>query len=308
MNIEHGTARVQVNGVDLAYAESGTGEPVVFVHGALSDLRCWSGQMNATAQSHRAITYSRRYHYPNACIAAGSPDPWGVHVDDLAAFLVASNAVPAHLVGNSQGAFISLLLAAARPELVASLVLAEAPVLSLYLGNPPRLSEVLSFLLRHPRTALSNLAFGARVIAPAQAAFREGQDEQALRIFVQGALGTHTLDDLEPERRAQIMANAAPMRAFMLGEGFPPLSTAQVRAVRCPVLLVTGERSPAFIVHLTDRLEALLPHAERACIAGASHLSHEEQPEVFNDAVLGFIARQAIDRRQWSLNSPANPR
>lgn len=291
LNIDHDTASVQVNGVDLTYVEQGSGKPVVFVHGALSDLRCWSAQLDVTAQVHRAISYSRRYHHPNAPIAPGSPDPWGVHVDDLAAFLTAIKATRAHLVGNSQGAFISLLLAAARPELVASLVLAEAPVLSLYLSNPPQVVEILRFLLRHPRTALSNLAFGARVIAPAQAAFRDGQDERALRIFVHGALGTQTLDDLEPARRAQIMANAAPLRAFMLGEGFPPLTATQVRAVGCPVLLVTGARSPAFIVQLTERLADLLPKVERACIADASHLSHEEQPEAFNQALLGFLSR-----------------
>lgn len=288
---------VEINGIPLAWLEHGTGAPVVFVHGALSDLRCWSAQVATFAQDFRAIAYSRRYHHPNQPIAPNAPDPWGVHVDDLAAFLTATGATPAHLVGNSQGAFIALLLAATRPEIVASLVLAEAPVLSLYLGNPPRLSEVLAFLARHPRTAFSNLAFGARVIAPAQAAYRAGRDEDALRIFVKGALGTHTLDELDPDRRAQIMANAAPMRAFMLGEGFPPLTAAQVRSVRCPVLLVTGERSPAFIVHLTDRLAALLPRAERACIAGASHLSHEERPEAFNAAVLGFLARHAGTRQ-----------
>jgi hypothetical protein len=31
----------EVNGVHLPYVEQGSGEPVVFVHGAISDLRAW---------------------------------------------------------------------------------------------------------------------------------------------------------------------------------------------------------------------------------------------------------------------------
>src|ERR1700736_4450635 len=36
--------RASVNGVDLSYQEQGRGTPVVFVHGALSDLRVWNAQ------------------------------------------------------------------------------------------------------------------------------------------------------------------------------------------------------------------------------------------------------------------------
>lgn len=37
---------VEVNGATLAYIEEGTGDPVVFVHGAISDLRTWQYQLS----------------------------------------------------------------------------------------------------------------------------------------------------------------------------------------------------------------------------------------------------------------------
>ena len=49
-----------VNGTSLAYREEGEGGPVVFVHGALSDLRTWEQQLPVVGRSYRAITYSRR--------------------------------------------------------------------------------------------------------------------------------------------------------------------------------------------------------------------------------------------------------
>jgi pimeloyl-ACP methyl ester carboxylesterase len=65
------------------------------------------------------------------------------------------------------------------------------------------------------------------------------------------------------------------------------LSEDDVRSVRVPTLLVGGGRSPAVLRRLTDRLEQLLPNAERIEIAGVSHGLQEEDSRAFNAAVLG---------------------
>ncbi len=128
---------VEVNGTTLAYIEEGTGDPVVFVHGAISDLRTWQYQRPDIGAHYRTISYSRRYARPNGDIDPGQGDPWGRHVDDLISFLLKIDAAPAHLVGNSQGAFISMVLAKQRPELVRSLVLEEPAALPLLSANMP---------------------------------------------------------------------------------------------------------------------------------------------------------------------------
>ncbi len=65
----------------------------------------------------------------------------------------------------------------------------------------------------------------------------------------------------------------------------------QVRGIRAPVLLVTGELSPPMAFRLTDRLEELLPFVERVEIPEASHLMHEENAPAVNEAILGFLGR-----------------
>ena len=55
-----------VNGVALEYRENGSGEPVVMVHGALSDYRIWQVQREALGRKYRAISYSLRYQWPSA--------------------------------------------------------------------------------------------------------------------------------------------------------------------------------------------------------------------------------------------------
>ena len=213
------------------------------------------------------------------------------HVDDLTAMLRVLDAAPAHLVGHSWGAFICLLAAIRHPELVRSLVLAEPPVLTLLTSVPPRASELLPLLVRRPRTALTILAFGARTHAPACRAFRRGDDDQALERFAQGVLGKEAYERLPEERRQQARENVNTVRAQLLGAGFPPLSEAEVRRVTAPALLVTGERSPSYPLRLTDRLQQLLPNAERVEIARASHAMTEENPSAVNEAILDFLAR-----------------
>jgi pimeloyl-ACP methyl ester carboxylesterase len=285
-----------LDGVTLAYREQGEGEPVVFVHGSASDLRSWEQQLPAIGTSYRAIAYSRRYARPNKDIAPGADDQMLPHVRDLIAFLRVIDAAPAHLVGHSWGAFICLLTAIRHPQMVRSVVLQEPPVLSLFASTPPRPREFFPLLARRPKTALAILKFGAGTVAPVQRAFRRGDDEQALQAFAYGVLGKETYEQLPEERKQQARENLATLRAQLLGAGFPPLREDEVRGVRFPTLLMTGQRSPAVLLRLNEQLQRLLPHAERVEITGSSHAMQEENPGAVNEAILGFLARHASQR------------
>ena len=286
-----GVNTAPVHGATLAYREQGDGEPVVFVHGSSSDLRSWEQQLPTIGMSYRAIAYSRRYARPNEDIEPGADDQMLPHVDDLIAFMRALDATPAHLVGHSWGGFICLLAAIRHPRLVRTLVLQEPPVLSLVMSTPPRPGEVLSMLVRRPRTALAVLGFTARTYLPASAAFRRGDDEAAMERFAHGVLGRGTFERLPDARRQQARENMRTLRAQLLGAGFPPLRDDAVRGVRIPTLLMTGARSPAFLLRLNDLLYELLPDAERSEIAAASHVMTEENPGAVNQAILEFLAR-----------------
>jgi pimeloyl-ACP methyl ester carboxylesterase len=296
---------VAVDATTLAYREQGAGEPVVFVHGSASDLRSWEQQLPTIATSYRAIAYSRRYARPNCDIEPSADDQMLPHVDDLVSFLRSIDATPAHLVGHSWGAFICLLTAIRHPQLVRSVVLQEPPVLSLFVSTPARLKELLPLFIRRPRTAVAILKFGAGTVAPAQRAFRRGDDDAALRRFASGVLGKDTDERLSEERRQQARENLNALRAQLLGAGFPPLNDDDLRRVRIPTLLMTGERSPAFLLRLTDRLQQLLPDVERIEIAGASHAMQEENAGAVNEAILGFLAHQASRTLRQGLARPA---
>jgi pimeloyl-ACP methyl ester carboxylesterase len=287
------TKTATVNGTALAYREEGEGEPVVFVHGGLSDLRTWEQQLPVVGHSYRATTYSRRFARPNEDIEPGAEDPWLAHVDDLAALVREIDAAPAHLVGNSQGAFISLLTAVRHPDIVRSLVLEEPPVVPLFVKSvPPGPLDLLRLLATRPRIAIEIIKFGVKAIAPMKRAIQRGQDEEAMRIFCHFVLGKEPFERLPEARKDQMRENASTLRAFALGTGgFPPLDDADVRGIHVPVLLVTGALSPTLAHLWTDRLEELLPIVERINIPEASHDMHEENAPAVNEAILGFLGR-----------------
>jgi pimeloyl-ACP methyl ester carboxylesterase len=290
-----GARTASVIGTALAYREQGEGEPVVFVHGSADDLRSWDQQLPTIGASYRAIAYSRRYARPNEDIAPGVDDQTLPHVDDLVAFLRVMGAAPAHLVGHSWGGLISLMAAIRHPQVVRSLVLQEPPVLSLVMSVPPHPSELLRLLVQRPRTALAILGFAVKTWTATQKAFLRGDDEAAMETFGRGLLGKEIYERLPEERKQQALENVRAVRAQVLGAGFPPLSEDDVRGVKAPTLLMTGERSPPYLPRLTDRLQQLLPNAERVEISAASHLMNEENHAAVNDAILGFLG--AVDVR-----------
>lgn len=281
---------IEVRGTKLFYTEHGAGEPVVFVHGSISDYRTWAFQLDAVGERYRAITYSRRYHWPNALVAPDGTSDMDTAVEDLAALLRALGAAPAHLVGNSFGALTSLVLARRHPQLVRSLVLEEPPAIPLVIGQPPRPSRILASLARRPRLTLEVLAFGANVIRPATALYARGEDEAAMLRFVYGVLGKEAYEALPEARREQMRANISSHAAeFRAQGGFSALTADDVRRVTVPTLLLTGERSPTFLVRLSGLLETLLPNCSARTIPGASHAMHEENARATNEAILSFL-------------------
>ena len=93
--------QLKANGTDLTFVDQGKGAPIVFVHGAVGDLRFWEPQRTAFAKNHRYVAYTLRYHGTGAWPDAGKQYGTDVHSADLAAFISALKAGPVHLVGLS---------------------------------------------------------------------------------------------------------------------------------------------------------------------------------------------------------------
>ena len=283
---------VEIDGARLAYREQGSGEPVVFVHGSISDLTIWEPQLAQVGQRYQAIAYSRRYAWPNQDLPAGTKDTMQPHVDDLLPFLRAIDGHPAHLVGHSWGAFICLRAAMQDPSAVRSLVLEEPPIVPLIIGAPPTPSQILRSLLRHPLVTLDALRFGAGTLAAVGRLIKAGDIERSIMRFARGVLGKQALTQLPEEIRSHMLANASThLGQFLADGGFETITEPEIKSINTPALVITGAQSPVFLRRLAELLAALLPDSRRLEVPSASHFMHLENPHAVNASLLHFFAQ-----------------
>ena len=280
-------ASIRIHNTSLEYSEYGNGDPLVLVHGSTSDYRTWQDQINDFSNHFRTISYSRRFHWPNDKIPEGADYLMSEHVADLERLLQKLDAYPAHLVGHSYGAFLCLLLAIKNPRLIQSMVLAEPPVITLFVSNPPKPFELLTLFLKRPRTAIAILRLGINGIEPAKKAAKRDDIKEVSRIMGHAILGKEFYNQLSESRREQVRVNT--IKAELLGSGFAPLKAEELAALEIPTLLVSGEKSPNVFHRLMDGLEELLPYTRRIQIPNASHIMHEDNTEVFNNDVMSFL-------------------
>jgi pimeloyl-ACP methyl ester carboxylesterase len=271
------TKEVGVDGLTLHYIELGQGTPVLLVHGTLEDYRTWDGQLEAFSKGYRLISYSRRYHYPNEWPRDSTDFSVTLHARDLAAFIKALNLPPVHLVGHSYGAFIAFLVARDHPEVIRSLTLGEPPIMPL-LKTTPEGDAVLGAVITGS-------------IATSEA-FKQGNDEEGVRRFVNGVLGEGSYEKIPPAVLKRVMDNVQELKGEASSQDlFPPTTCEDVQKVKAPTLLVEGEISPKMFHLVDDVLEHCLPSVKRATIPAASHQMQVENPQAFNDTVLAFIAK-----------------
>jgi non-heme chloroperoxidase len=267
-------------GAELHYIERGEGDPVVFVHGGLGDLRTWKPQMGPFAARYRAISYSRRAHYPNAWSGDYTRALMALHVTDLAAVVERLASGRAHLVCNSYGAYICLLLALERPWLVRAMVLAEPPVYPL--------------LRRIQGGEALFEQFVARAWGPAGRAFEAGDLVQGTRLFIEGAVGKGAFDALPPPVREAMMKNAPELAVATQTEfeaHMPDFTCQDAGKIEAPTLLLSGELSPKMYHLINAELTRCMTNAEQAVIPAAAHVLHSQNPEAHNDAALAFLAK-----------------
>ena len=118
-----------VNGPMLFYELSGSGDPLVLVHGSWVDHKDWQLVVSSLTKSFRVLTYDRRGH--SLSERPLGPGSRREDEEDLAALIEALDLAPAHVAAHSFGPSIALGLAARRPDLFRSLLVHEAPLMGI---------------------------------------------------------------------------------------------------------------------------------------------------------------------------------
>jgi pimeloyl-ACP methyl ester carboxylesterase len=265
----------KVNGVELYYELEGSGDPLVLVHGSWGDHTTWEPLVDALDGSFRTLVFDRRGHSDSE----RPPGQGSVEedVDDVAALIEQLDLAPAHVLGNSFGAAISLRLAIRRPELLRSLLAHEPPVFPILAGEPemqPVLQEVQSRV--------------QAVVALLEA----GDFEVAARQFVETvALGPGAWEnELTPELRQVFVFNAP---TFLDETRDPQALMFDLDALPRfdgPALLTDGDQSPPFFPVVVGKLAERLPRAQRRTLAGTGHVPQLSHPAEYAQVIREFTS------------------
>jgi pimeloyl-ACP methyl ester carboxylesterase len=269
--------QIDANGTTFTYSEAGSAQapPVVLVHGSLGDYRTWRGEMRDFGKNYHVIAYSLRYHYPNGWSQGEYSIP--LHVADLVALLKALNLGPVHLVGHSYGGSMAARVAKDNPELVKSLVLAEA-------GIPT--------LVTNKDEAKPLLAEASQVVKVAQEHVQKGEPDEGVAVFIgyvnSPAGGFKTIPS---EFQIGMLENSSTVKPLLAGPPPPPFTCDDAKKISAPTLIVEGELTLKLRVLVDDELQRCIPNTSKATITGAAHPLEMINPQGFNAAVLEFLAK-----------------
>ncbi|MBI2303559.1 MAG: alpha/beta hydrolase [Chloroflexi bacterium] len=268
-----------VNGITLEYEVSGSGEPVVFIHGALiaDSFRPLLAEPSL-AHGYRLITYRRRGYM------GSSHKPGTVSIarqaTDCRALLRHLDVEQAHIIGHSLGGCIALQLALGDPEVVHSLALLEP---ALIVGASAQ-------------SYRDSLVRG-------QQRYREGPAAVIVDDFLQARWPGYraVLDRILPGAFVQAVTDAATSFELELPGWLDwSFGEAEARRITQPVLAVLGSESVALSPRFEETYRLLLdwlPHAEGFVLPGATHFLHLENQAAARgmaEALADFCSRHPI--------------
>lgn len=271
------TGVMPVEGAGLAYQARGTGEVVLALHGALSDLRVWYRLGPALAKDRRFVGYTQRYFGPQDWPDEGERFSRETHVADLIAFIEGLDAGPVHLVTWSYGGDIGTRAMLRRPDLFRSAAHYE-----------PSLGSLLGGI---EGGADAEIAFAA-AFAPTRQALQAGRIESAGFLFLETVFGLPAGSlRQEPEPLPSLVRdNARTLPAFLAMPLGAPVSCRDLAGIAAPVLIVRGEQTHRRYSLIAERMVACLPEAKLATMVGAGHDGPYWDPEDFAAMIRDFHA------------------
>jgi pimeloyl-ACP methyl ester carboxylesterase len=281
-----------VGGVSIYYEEGGEGDPVVFVHGIPTDYRAWGAQREAFSKGRRVIALSRRYSAPNKREGDVSDSTVENNASDLKGFIDKVGGGKVDLVGHSYGGFISAFVAAHHPDSVRSLVLVEPAISTMLVADQTSSAQALGLLFRSPSVALSGRRFQTQSLVPSLKALESGEKEKAVELNVDGVQDSRgAFRGLPEETRKMMLDNARTVAE--LKTKFPAFAAKEAAEISCPALVLNGEQSALYLRRIGELVTKAVPGARRLIVPESRHFPHMENPEFFNEKVLGFLQGRA---------------
>jgi pimeloyl-ACP methyl ester carboxylesterase len=266
----------EFDGERMHFAKTGSGPPLLLLHGLLGGSFCWRYNVPELARFH--TTYAVDLHGLGLADAHAEADcSMQAQAKRLRAFIESTGLAEIDVVGSSWGGAIALLLAARTPA-VRSLVLA-APV------NPWS-----DFGVGRVRFCASR--FGGLLIRSLLPFSRRFHHIGLERMYADPArIRPGTLEGYSAllARRGRARSLVGILRAW---DDDLKAVRAAISHLRIPTLLFWGSSDRAVDPRSAECLQKRMADCQLEVLPDVGHLPFEESPEVFNRLVLDFVERR----------------
>lgn len=244
----------------LHFERKGSGEPIIFLHGLGSCGADWLYQIPEFSKKYSVFTPDLRGHG-----ASDKNGPFSIQTSasDIKELIENLRLGSVHLVGLSYGSFVALQLAAEYPELVKSLTL---------VGTTSNIinMHIWKMILRRILLFFCPMTVVGKVIA--KSLFPEPQQEAIRKVCAN-----------------RIASNNKKVYQALLSSVFNFNANKRLQEIRCPTLLIVGEKDSLLPISHAKKIEQAIPRAKLLVIPGARHAVPLDSPEEFNHILKQFL-------------------
>lgn len=256
-----------LDSIEIGYDESGTGMPVLFVHGFPHNRSLWTPQLQGLTAQSRCLAADLRGFGETTATPPYSMDRYA---DDLAGLLDVLHVERAVIAGLSMGGYAAFAFWRRHPQRVRGLVLCNTKA-----GADSEEAKV-------KRRSLMAVARdqGSSAVADAMLTGMLGKSTRSKRPEIVNEV--HRMISSSPTDGV-----VGALQAMM----DRPDSTATLATITVPTLVVTGDEDTVIPTDEARAMHSAIRGSTIEVISGAGHLSNLERPAAFNHLVSEFLAR-----------------
>jgi 3-oxoadipate enol-lactonase len=263
-------AIAKVNQLNIAYEISGTGVPLVLVHGHPFDHTMWAPQVKAFSTSYQVITPELRGYGKSSLPADNTATKFEDYATDILHLLDYLGVKSFHLGGLSMGGQVIMEIFRQAPARIKSLIFADT------------------------FASLDTAEIKQGRYDTAIRLENDGMDAYADEVIYKMIMPAHVKSRLDVARHViKMMKATSPVAAATAlrarAERIDYL-TEILPKINIPTLVIVGRDDEYTPVAKAEELQQNLQNCKLVIIEDAGHMPNLEHPDQFNKAVLGFLA------------------
>lgn len=273
----------QVNGTEIFYQRTGSGEPIVLIPGLGTTHAFFNGALPVLSQGHEVIGLDLRGVGQSAKPKQTySMELWA---DDIAALLEHLGIARAHILGSSLGGCVALAFAHRHPQKTASLVLAAT------FSEIDRTLE-LNYRVRIAlieKVGMTQLLADFAVVALFGRSFYETEQGRAV--------AANTLAMIRQNDQEMYIEHLRAVLRFGQcepGQNRAEPFTRHLPKMTMPALVMVGDEDVLTVPKFSRVMAAALPRAELVVQEGCGHVTLVEQPEASARRIVEFLSRHPL--------------